>query len=61
MGNKTTYPTEDPMTPEKKAVFTCLHVVAVAYNFPGGPSIIAAGFHHLVNVFTLVAADQAEI
>lgn len=49
------------MTPGKNAVFTCLHVVAVAYNFPGGPSSIAAGFPHLVNFVTLVAADQSEI
>lgn len=61
MGNKTTYPTGHPMTPEKNALCTCLHVVAVAYNFPGGPSSIATGFRHLVNFVTLVAADQSQI
>lgn len=61
MGNKPTYPTDRPMTPEKNAVFTCLHVVAVAYDFPGGPSSIAAGFRHLVNFVTLVAVAQSEI
>lgn len=48
--------------PRSRAAFTCLHIVTVTDNFPGGPGSVVAGFRHLVQlVFKHPVPMQAKI
>lgn len=62
MGDKATYQIDCNVTPRCPAAFTCLHVVVVTDDFPGGPESVVTGFAHLVQlVLDHVVTVQTQI
>lgn len=62
MGDKTTYQIDCNVTPGCPAAFTCLHVVVLTDDFPGGPGSVVTGFAHLVQlVLSRVVVTQTQI